>query len=457
MNPLMRCLMSMRLIFRMVILSITVFALIDATTVALGADWPQWRGPNRKDITPESSGWPDSWPPKRIWSKNVGRGCTSPIIVDGRLYVMGWQGEGNLRENPIGTDTVYCFNALTGEELWKQTYSCRYQSRVRTGDEGAYGGPSSTPAFDPQTGYLYTLSIDGDLRCWNTKQKGQLVWPKNFYDEYNIPQRPPPSSPSPHAGREGVGGQRDYGFTSSPLIQGDLVIVEVGDNEGTVMAFNKRTGQRQWRSTCNEPAGHTSGPVSLTVQGISCLANLTLRKLVVMRTDKGHEGQTMAEYDWQTDYANNIATPAVFDNQIVLTSSQNVSSTCLVEVSLNGVREKWRTREHSQVSSPVIYKGCIYLADGSFKCLDFETGQLKWKGGNFDHGSCLITAGDDKVIAFGRGKLVLIEAFPADNQYHELSSVKEIVPDVCYPHVVLSDGIICCKDKAGNMVCFSLR
>jgi len=437
--------MDMKLIFRMIALGVTVLVGIGAAKVAFGADWPQWRGPNRTDITPESSGWPDSWPPKQLWSVNVGRGCTSPIIVGGRLYVMGWQGEGDHRKNPVGTDTVYCLDAVTGKELWKQTYPCRYQSRVKTGNEGLYGGPLSTPAFDPQTKYLYTLSIDGDLRCWDTKQEGRLIWSKNFYDEYNVPQRP-------DVGK----GKMDYGYTSSPLIQGELVIVEVGAKEGTVMAFDKRTGQRQWTSSCTGPTGHTSGPVSLTVQGISCIASLTLSKLVVMRADKGHEGETIAEYDWQTDYACNVATPAVFDNQIVITSSHNVSSTCLVEVFLGGAREKWRTRKHSKVSSPVIYKGCVYMADGSFKCLDLETGTLKWQGGSFGHGSCLITAGDDKVIAFGRGQLVLIEAFPSDNQYHELSRVEGIVPDVCYPHVVLSDGIICCKDKAGNMVCFSL-
>lgn len=431
--------------FRMIVLIITVLAVIGSVGIAFGADWPQWRGLNRNDITPETSGWPDSWPPKRLWNKNVGRGCTSPIIVDGRLYVMGWHGKGNLKKNPMGTDTVYCLDARTGKELWKQTYQCRYQSRVRTGDIHRYGGPSSTPAFDPQTKYLYTLSIDGDLRCWDTKQKGRLVWAKSFFDEYNVPQRP-------DVGR----GKRDYGFTSSPLIQDELVIVEVGAGEGTVMAFDKRTGERQWASLSTEPAGHTSGPVSLTVEGINCIADLTLRKLVVMRTDRGHQGETIAEYPWQTDYANNIATPAVLDNQIVVTSSYNVSRTSLIEVSLTGAREKWHTRRHSKVSSPVIYKGHVYMADGPLKCLDFKTGQLKWRGGNFWHGSCLITAGDDKLIAFGKGNLVLVEPFPSGNKYHELSRVEKVVPDVCYPHVVLSDGIICCKDKAGNMVCFSL-
>ncbi len=163
----------------------------------------------------------------------------------------------------------------------------------------------------------------------------------------------------------------------------------------------------------------------------------------------------IAEYDWQTDYSCNIPTPAVLDNKIVLTSAYNQKKTSLLEISLTGARENWSSKYFSMVCSPVIYKGCVYMVDDSLKCLDLETGQLKWQGGKFVHGSCLITAGDDKGIAFGKGQLGLIDAFPSDNQYHELGRVNEVVPDTCYPHVVLSNGIIYCKDKAGNMVCFS--
>lgn len=435
--------MSVKLMFRALASIIMILAGMIAS--GLASDWSQWLGTDRNGITPESSDWPAGWPPKKLWTKNVGKGCTSPIMVGGKIYVMGWQGEGDLNNNPVGIDTIYCLDAKTGGELWKQTYPCRYQGRLRTGDEGAYGGPSSTPTFDSKTSYLYTLSIDGDLYCWNTSKNGQLVWSKNLYDEYNVPQRP-----------DVGGGKRDYGFTSSPLIQNDLLTVEVGDDEGNIMAFDKRTGQRKWTSACTEFAGHSSGPVPLTVDGVRCLATLTLRKLVVMRTDKGHEGKTIAEYPWQTDYANNIATPAVVDNKIVVTSSQNISKTALFEVSLEGATEKWRVKDFSQVCSPIVYKGYIYMASGPLKCLDITNGQRKWQGGEFDHGSCLVTARDSKVIAFGNGQLVLAEAFPSDGQYHELSSVKEIVPDICYPHVALSNGIICCKDKSGNMVCFSI-
>lgn len=427
---------------RILFLALTFFLL---NNVAFSADWNQWLGPDRNGVIQESSGWPSSWPPKKLWSGNVGKGCTTPIIVGGKIYVMGWQGDGKLNNNPVGTDTVYCLDAKTGQELWKQAYTSRYQSRLRTGDESHYGGPSSTPAFDLETSYLHTLGVDGDLRCWDTGRNGQLVWSKNLYDEYKIPQRP-------NIG----GGSRDYGFTSSPLIQDNLVIVEVGSSEGTVMAFDKSTGQRQWKSACTEFAGHSSGPVLLTVDGISCLATLTLTKLVVMRIDKNHEGETIAEYPWQTDYSNNIPTPAVIDNKIIITSAHNVSKTALLEISSGGISEKWGVKDHSQVCSPVIHNGCIYIADGPLRCLDLATGQRKWQGGKFGHGSCLITAKDNKVIAFGNGQLILAEASPSDGQYHELVRIEGIVPDICYPHVILSDGIICCKDKSGNMVCFSI-
>jgi len=414
--------------------------------IASGSDWSQWLGADRNGITPERSGYPAGWPPKKIWTKNVGKGCTSPIMIAGKVYVMGWQGEGDLSQNPLGKDMIYCLDARTSNELWTQAYPCLYQCRVRTGDEGAYGGPSSTPAFDPETDFLYTLSIDGDLRCWDTANNGQSVWSTNLYDEYNVAQRP-----------DVGGGRRDYGFTSSPLIHDDLVIVEVGDDEGTVMAFDKRTGSRRWKSECTDFAGHSSGPMLIAVDGIKCLAAITISKLVIMRIDKGNEGKTIAEYPWQTDFANNIATPAVSGSDVVITSTHNISKTALIGVSLDGAYEKWKVKDHSQVCSPIIYKGHVYMADGPLKCLDLANGQRKWQGGSFGNGSCLITAGDDKVLAFGDGKLILAEALPSDGQYHELSSIKEIVPDICYPHITLSDGIISCKDRSGNMAVFSIR
>ena len=410
--------------------------------MAVGADWPQWRGPSRTDVTPEPSGHPGGWPPVKLWERKVGKGCTSAVTVAGKLYVMGWQGRGR---SSSGLDVLYCFEAATGKQLWRQTYRCRYQGRLRTGDTSAYGGPSSTPTFDAATGWLYTLSVDGDLRCWDTARAGRSVWALNLHDICRITQRP-------HAG----GGRRDYGHTSAPLIRGDHVIVEAASSDGLMMGFDKKTGKRLWASEFREPAGHSSGPVEMTVGGIDCLASLGLFKLVVMRADAGSEGKTVATYRWQTDFANNIPTPAAAGESVVLTSSYNVSKTELIRIARGSARLKWATKTHSKVCSPVVHKGMIFTVDSSLKCLDLATGKTLWQGGRFGHGSCLVT-GDDKVIVWGSGTLALVEGKVGRRTYRELGRVERICRGTCYPHVSLSDGLICCKDRDGHTVVLSVR
>ncbi|MBS3733446.1 MAG: PQQ-binding-like beta-propeller repeat protein [Phycisphaerae bacterium] len=417
--------------------------LVAAIAMPLQAgDWPQWRGRHRSGVTAEPSGYADGWTPKRLWTREVGAGCTSPVLVDGRVYVMGYHGPRDHRKR-AGHDVVYCLDARTGDVAWKQRYLCRYQGRHRNGDTKRYGGPNSTPTVDAETGYLYTLSIDGDLRCWNTREKGRLVWSQNLYDAYKVERRP-------NVG----GGLRDFGYTTTPLLAGETVIVEVGSTRaGTVMAFDKREGARRWASQCKDPGGHSSGPVAMTVEGVPCVVTLTLRRLVVMRIDPGHEGKTVASVDWKTAYGTNIPTPAVVGNRVLVTSAYNVSRTAMFEISTGGAKRLWTSRAHATVSSPLVNNGRVYLVRGACTCLDAATGERLWRGGRFDHGSCLIT-GDDKLVAFGRRDVALLDATADD--YRELARLRGVVGDVCYPHVTLADGILLCKDKSGKLVAFDV-
>ena len=417
--------------------SVLPLIVLSLAGVVRGEDWPHWRGLNRDDVSVEASGWNGKeWPLKQLWKKNVGVGSTSPIVVDGRLYTIGWF---------EGQDRVQCLDPKTGKSVWTQPYECPQYGRNSTGDKGIYAGVCSTPEFDSQTGYLYTLSIDGDLQAWDSRQQGKRVWSLNLYDRYKAPMR----------ARVGRSGRRDYGYTSSPLLHGDLILVEVGAAAGTVIAFDKRTGKQRWASQAKVAAGHTGGLVPITVQKVPCAAVHTFEGLLVVRLDGRNAGRTVATYPWKTDFVNNIATPAVLDNNIVLTSAYNHYKIARLRITLDGAEKVWEQDYASKVCSPVIVGGHVYWAFQKLHCLDFETGELKWQGGSFGSpGSCIATS-DGRLIVWGKqGDLVLAEsASRSPRKYVELASRKGLLRRDAWPHVVLADGQIFCKDRDGNLVC----
>ena len=418
-----------------------VLALIPslASDSAFADDWPSWRGPTRDGRTKESSGWTTrAWPiDQPTWEANVGEGCSSPVVANGRLYTLGWKNN---------QDTVVCLDAATGKTRWKQSYNSPRYGRHHKGDEDAYSGPTATPEIDTTTGLLYTLSADGGLACWDTASEGRRVWGVNLYDAYRVPRRP----------EVGMNGSlRDYGYITAPLVHGDWLIVAVGAKEGHLMAFDKKNGKRRWVSECTEPAGHCGGLAPIEVEGVPCLSSLTLRKLVIVRLDQGREGRTVAEYDWVTDFGNNVASPAVHKNFVLITSSYNRRAMCKLELSLSGAKKVWESPHPSGACTPVILDDHVYWAWERFHCLDFATGKLKWAGGSYGSpGSCIATA-DGKLITWGgRGTLALIE--PA-NKYKELSRRVRVFQALCWPHVVFADQSLFCKDREGNLKCFRLK
>ncbi|MEO2013308.1 MAG: PQQ-binding-like beta-propeller repeat protein [Fuerstiella sp.] len=420
------------------------FLLILSTCLSTAGDcddWPHWRGLQHNGHVDESSHFTSgTWPPAdAVWSINVNAGGSGPIVIGDRLYTMGWK---------AGQDHVYGIDALTGREIWQQSYDCPRYGRHSDGDKGLYSGPSSCPSFDAATGYLYTLSTDGDLNCWDTRNNGQRVWHVNFYDAYQVQQRP-------KVGRRLL---RDYGYTTAPLLSGNAVIAEVGDDEGNLMAFSKLDGKRLWTSESKDPAGHTGGIVPIVVDGLPCIAVLTIRNLLVARLDKGHEGATVAEFPWVTDFANSIATPTVQDNSIVITSEYNQYAITRIDITKSGAKQVWSQPYASGVCSPVIYGGHVYWCWRGMYCLNFETGKPIWRGGRFnDTASCIATS-DGRLIVWARqGDLVLVEtADRSPEKYTELARKPAIFKADVWPHIVLSGGRLFCKDRDGNMKCFTL-
>lgn len=409
-----------------------------------GDDWPHWRGLRRDDVVSEESGWSrGAWPPKAArWSANVGAGSTSPVVVDGMLYTMGWS---------KGRDHVVCLDAGSGKQLWQKSYEAPQYGRESDGDKGLYAGVTPTPAFDVETGWLFTLGNDGDLNCWNTRDGGQQSWGLNLYDTYQAPKRP----------KVGRSGRRDYGYTTSPLVWNDWVIVEVGSpKHANTIAFAKDTGREVWRSESKDNAGHSGGLVPMRVEDVPCLAIFTFSHLLVMRIDPGREGETVAEYPWVTSFANSIPTPAVYENYVLITANYNHMTMCKLEITLRGARKVWEVEQSSGVCSPVIHQGSIYWSSRNLRCLDFKTGRVRWKGDRQlgSPGSCIVTADDRIIVWGGRGDLVLAEtAVRSPDRCTELAAVENVFRSDAWPHVVLSDGLLFCKERNGSLKCFDLR
>ena len=339
-----------------------------------------------------------------------------------------------------------CLDAATGQELWKSDYPCPRHGRNHLGDEQFYSGPTATPEYDAASGRLTTLSTDGDLLTWDAKT-GRRIWGLNLYATFKTPQRP-------LVGAE----QRDYGYITAPLLQGDTLLVQVGVKEGCVMAFAKTTGKRTWVSECTDFAGHTGGMAPMTVEGVPCVAMMTLNNLVVFRIDKGKEGRTVATYPWTTDFGNNVAGPAVFEDSVLITSEYNHKSICRLQMTLKGAAKVWEAPYASKACTPLIYKGHVYWAWRRLHCLEFATGAQKWEGGDYgDAGSCIATSDGRILVWGGTGRLSLVEnATVSPDAFQELVRAGRLATAVSWPHVVLADGRLYCKDRDGNLKCFRL-
>lgn len=424
----------------LVIVLLAAFSLAPSTLRS--ADFPHWRGPRRNDHIAEDSGYDTkAWPLKEpVWKRNVGEGSTSPIVAAGKLYVLGWKQD---------RDTLHCLDAASGESVWTQSYESPRYARFATGDEGLYSGVTSTPEYDPATKLLYTLSTNGELRCWNTAKQGELVWRTNLYDEYKMPQRP-------KIRRSGL---RDYGYTTSPLVYNDWLLVEVGGERGAVMAFEKRSGRELWGSEHRGFAGHTGGLVPLEVEKIPCVAVLTLRELVVLRLDEVHIGQTVATYPWETDWANNILTPTVCGDSLLVCAYHTHHAICRVRITLGKADKVWQVEQASSVGSPIVDSERIYLGGPKLHCLDAASGKLLWEGGDYAEGASLLLTQDQRLIALGsNSRLALIEsAVRSPDKYRELAAHDHLFRTDAWPHIVLANSYLYAKDRAGNLQAYALK
>ncbi|HEV3259723.1 MAG TPA: PQQ-binding-like beta-propeller repeat protein, partial [Gemmataceae bacterium] len=223
-------------------------------------------------------------------------------------------------------------------------------------------------------------------------------------------------------------------------------------------AFDKRTGERRWASEYRGPAGHTGGLAPITVERVPCVAVLTLHDLLVVRLDRGNEGKTVATYPWKSAWADNVLTPAVKGDCVLISSWHTHKSICKVKITLRGAERLWEQPYASHVGSPLAHGDYIYMAAERLFCLDWETGKLVWEGGSYGTGGACVMTGDGKLIVWSDlGRVTLVDgAQESPKQYRQLARIARVFAGGhAWPHTVLADGLLYCKDREGKLKCFS--
>ncbi len=385
--------------------SYTAYAAHQPGPEAASTDWPQWLGPNRNGISTERV-WLKVWPadgPTVLWEASVGLGYASVAVANGRAYTLGHDG---------GKDTVFCFDAETGEQIWTHSYSCR---------KGGYPGPRATPTVSGEC--VYALSREGHLFCLTTAN-GSVVW------QTDVRQSVKAAVPR-------------WGFAGSPLVEGKLVILNVGTAGA---AFDRQTGDVVW-TTGPDTAGYAS-PVIVAAGRKRAVAMFTATAIVVLEAETG---ELVWKRPWHTTWDVNAATPIIVGDRMFL--STNYGTGCALLKIGGGVI--WQNENmENHFNNSIHWKGYLYgFDDDTLKCLDFTTGEEHWSHEGLGKGSLTI-AGGFLLVMGAEGDLLVARASP--KAFRPVARAR-VLDGHCWTIPVLSGGRIYCRNKEGTVKCLDVQ
>lgn len=388
-------------------------ATVALSTLAFGLhanDWPNYLGPDHSGISKET-GWSANWPangPKRLWKTKVGLGFASFAVANGKVYTTG---------NANDQDTVYCFDANTGAELWKHAYPAPLDPKYYQ------GGTSATPTVEGDR--VYTFSKRGVVNCLDAA-KGTVSWTKNLAEELKaeIPT---------------------WGFAGSVVIQGDLALFNIGSAGA---ALDKKTGKVVW-SSGPDASGYAT-PVPYSVGGQQAIL-LALKDTVAAVTVK--DGQQLWSFPWKTQYDVNAAVPILNGSKVFISSGYNHGGG-VFDVSARPPKKIWENKNmRNHMASSVLWKDHLYGIDESqLRCVVFDTGEVKWTDKVSAKGALMMA--DGKLIVLSEnGELLVADATPTG--FKPISRV-QLFGKICWAAPVLANGKIYARNGGGDMVCLDV-
>jgi outer membrane protein assembly factor BamB len=380
---------------------------------ATGLTWPCFRGADRDGKIHGvriGTDW-KATPPVELWRRPVGPGCSSFSVIGDLLFTQEQRG---------GKEAVTCYNLTTGKPVWVHT------DTVRFWDSHAGAGPRATPTLS--NGRVYTLGATGLLNVLNAND-GSLVWSRNSAADTRTKDS-------------------GWGFTGSPLVTGDFVIVAA---TGRMAAYDLSTGKTRWLGP-DGGQGYSS-PQLLTVDGVP---------QVVLMSDSGAvslapaDGSVLWKYNWKLD--GRILQPAQTESGDILVSGGMQNGIRRISVAhesgIWNIKDRWTsTGIKGYFNDIIIHKEHIYGFDGlSLACISASDGMRSWRGGRYGGQMILLADQDLLLVLTEKGEVALINAAP--EKFTELARYPAITGKT-WNHPVLVGNILVVRN-AREMAAFRL-
>jgi len=401
--------------------------LLSLTSVALAApgDWPQFRGPNRDGISAETGLLQDLPPggPPLVWkATGLGVGYCTVSVVGNRIYTVGEDKEAS---------SVIALDAADGKKIWA----------AKLGKPGAPGmpafeGPRATPTVEGDL--LVVLGQWGEMACLDTAQ-GKELWRKDCIKDF--------------------GGKRpNWGYSESPLIDGDKVMVTTGGSEGAIVALDKKSGNLLWRSKGFTDSPHYSSLIVAEIGGVRQYIQLTAESVVGVAAADG-------KVLWQAERKGKTAvipTPIYSDGCVYVSSGYGVGCNLFKVTEVGGkftVQEVYANKVMDNKQGGVIKVGdYVYgRADGKgWTCQDFKTGAGKWGYNSLGKGSIVFADGRFYLRAEDKGTMVLIEASPEAFKEHGRFEQPDRSDKKAWPYPVIAHGKLYLRDW-DTLLCYDVK
>jgi outer membrane protein assembly factor BamB len=389
--------------------------------------WPQFRGPNRDDISTETGllkEWPEQGPPLAWKANDLGAGYSGVSVVGDRVYTAGDKGDVTL---------VVALSRTDGKQLWAAKLG-----RSDAPGSPKFEGPRSTPTIDGNL--VFVLGQWGDLVCYEN-DSGKEVWRKELVKDLG-------------------GNWPSWGYSESPLVDGDKLLVTPGGSKGAIAALDKKTGEVKWQSKDFTEAAHYSSLQVIELGNVRQYLQLTGESVAGVAAADG-------KLLWRAPRKGAVAvisTPIYNDGLVYVSSGYGIGCNLFKVTSDSGSFKAEQVYANKVMANH--HGGMVKIGDyvygysegKGWTCQDLKSGEAKWQEKE-KLGKGSLTCAEGLLYLRtegGKGTVALIEASPEGYKEHGRFSQPDRSSKSSWPHPVIAGGKLYLRDQ-DILLCYDVK